>query len=103
MEPHDPRSRPLAINSNTYVSIGMLIVLVGAAWAILTQISDLKSTTNQIGWDVNDLKKRMSAREEIKFPSETWTDRDMLQWSVHLQKDNPSLRVPEPPMHLNNQ
>ena len=103
MDTPDQQSPRTAISSQTYVSAGMLVVILGAAWAILGQISDLKSTTAGIGWDVSDLKKRMTQREEAKPNSETWTDRDMLQWAVKLQRDNPTLKVPEPPMHIQGQ
>lgn len=106
-----PKTSP-AIGTQTYVSVGFLIIVLGAAFAVFNQAQEIKSQleknksayesrAERIEWTMSALAERLKAREDAKSTSETWTDRDMLQWSVKLQRENPSLKVPEPPMHLN--
>jgi hypothetical protein len=30
--------------------------------------------------------------------NESWSDGDMFRWATRLQRENPTLKVPEPPM-----
>ncbi len=85
------------LNVNTYVSVGLLLILLtGFGWLIKGQsdgkqeivISKLELTAQ-----IKDLGSRVNNLETTK---NSWTSTDMFQWAVHLQQSNPNLKVPEP-------
>ena len=96
------------LNTNTYVSMGMIVLLLGGFAFVMrsvnegkTDIRDMKSeillqaltTKNELSADIKDLKNRMTAMESTK---NSWTSTDMFKWAVHLQQSNPQIKVPEP-------
>lgn len=83
------------INVNTYVSIGVIVILCGGFWAVINSIYAAKV---ELTMRTERLELRLTAIESMKKESETWNDRDMFKWTVHLQRDNPNLKVPEPVM-----
>jgi hypothetical protein len=97
---HPGQHASTALNANSYVSIGLLITIIAATWVIA-------SSVNKVTSSINDAKTEFGARMErfesrvaaIEKNRETWTDGDMFRWAVHLQKENPTLKVPEPEMH----
>lgn len=95
---------PGQISTNTYVSVGLLVFLLGGFWAVLNTIYSSKTeiTTRQ-----DKMEMRIANIEAQKKQEETWTDTDMFRWAVHLQRDNADpkklqvegLKVPEPEVH----
>lgn len=85
------------INTNSYISFSLLLALLGGFWAVLNSLysarADLASKQAQIEIKVDDSKARIESMEKNK---ETWDYQDMFRWAVHLQRDNPSMKVPEP-------
>jgi len=104
-----------AVTVNTKVSIGLIVSLIGGlalgTWAIVGAVNGAKSDiTTQIvavnsrldRHDIvfenfktsqNDLKDQVRLVQQHK---ETWSYQDMFKWAVHLQRDNPQVKVPEP-------
>lgn len=93
-EEHQPK---VLINSNTYISFGLLALVAGGLWAILSGISstkgDIESARKEINFRFEKMEGRMSSLESTK---NVWTATDMFKWAVHLQQANPNLKVPEP-------
>jgi len=89
-----------ALNANSYVSLGLLITIILATWTISSAINkasgSLENAKAEFSGRMDRFESRLSATEKNR---ETWTDGDMYRWAVHLQKENPSLKVPEPEMH----
>lgn len=81
------------INTNTYVSLGVLFTILIASWTINTSVN---STRNAI---TNRLDKTEARILVLETNKDIWTDADMFKWAVHLQRENPTLKVPEPEMH----
>ena len=96
------------INQNTYISVGLLIVLLGGfAWVIKGQsdnrsdnilmkselIMQAAASKNELSSKIDKLETRMLNVESAK---NTWTSTDMFKWAVHLQQSNPQIKVPEP-------
>ncbi len=92
------------INLNTTINIGLVVILIGATWTIS---STIVSTKNEVITRIEKTDDHVKAtddhvsaiekkQEQIK---ETWNDGDMLRWSVHFAKDNPTIKVPEPESH----
>lgn len=92
------------VNVNTYVSIGLVITLMVATIWINNSVqqtqatvanAELRITSRIEGQEtkVSDVLKRMDLFESRK---ETWGYQDMFRWAVHLQRDNPQIKVPEP-------
>lgn len=77
------------LNANSYVSIGLLITIIAATWVISSSVNKATELNRQF-------EVRLATMEKNR---ETWTDSDMFRWAVHLQKENPTLKIPEPEMH----
>src|SRR6266446_183549 len=113
-ETNSPKVRTPSINTNTYVSVGLLVAILGGFWAVINTIYSAKfelasnqvalatkvdSNQTTIASKVDNLTLRMDKFEKFQ---ETWGLQDMFKWSVHLQRDNDGsqgsvkLRVPEP-------
>ena len=88
----------ILINTNTYVSIGLIALIVGGIWAILNAVTSTRADMN-IRFD--KLEDRVKNVEQTK---NTWSAVQMFQWAVHLQQLNSDpkklqtegLKVPEP-------
>jgi hypothetical protein len=97
IQPGNGFPRMTGINTNTYVSITMLFALVGGFGAVLTTLYGAKAeiTTKQERFEMK--LEILSARvEKFEAMRETWAFQDQYRWYVHLQRDNPNLKVPEP-------
>jgi hypothetical protein len=88
------------INSNTYISIGLLASIILATWfmsgAIGAARSDVTAAKVEI---INRVTKTEERIGQLEKSHETWNDSDMFRWAVHLQKENPNLKIPEPEQH----
>lgn len=88
------------LNSSSFISIGLVITIVIATWVLAGAINSATGSINSFKTEWNarmtSLETRMGAQEKYK---ESWTDGDMFRWAVHLQKENTSLKVPEPENH----
>lgn len=85
------------LNVNTYVSVGLLVVLLtGFGWLIKGQ----SETQSQIQMAKNDSQimfEKIDMRlKNVENSKNTWSAVDMFKWAVHLQQSNPSIKVPEP-------
>ena len=87
----------LMINTNTYVSIGLIMALCGGIWAILSAISSTKADIESARRDLNFRFEKLEGRiTNIESSKNVWTSTDMFKWAVHLQQANPQIKVPEP-------
>ena len=95
----------LMINTNTYVSIGLIMLIVGGIWAILSAISSIKSDISSARVESNARFDKVETRvSSIETSKNVWTSTDMFKWAVHLQQANSDpkklqsegLKVPEP-------
>lgn len=104
------QTSPKGINTNTYVSFGVIgAIVVVALWinnsiseaktAVTTAKTEITSRMDKSDTTMCELAKRMDRFESNK---ETWSSQDMFRWCVHLQRDNDGsngsvkLKVPEP-------
>lgn len=72
-------------NTNSYISIALLTVVVGSAvW---------------INRSIDKLDFRMTKMEEKQGRPDPWTGTDQFRWSVELKRLNGALDVPEPKHH----
>lgn len=83
------------INTNTYVSLGLVGAVVGAALWINITVMSLKT---DLGGRLNIIEQRVVA---VEINKGAWTQTDMYRWSVRLQRENTpiktdGLKVPEP-------
>lgn len=97
---YPPPVKTHAISSSTAVSVGLVITIVIATWVLAQAINNATNSINGFKTEWNArmiaLENRMATQEKYK---ESWTDGDMFRWAVHLQKENTSLKVPEPDNH----
>lgn len=91
---------PGTMNTNTYISIGLVVTVLGGFVAV---INTLYSAKGEITARLDKVEWRMASVENKPLPvqrKESWTDRDMFKWAVRLQKENQGkITVPEPEMH----
>lgn len=79
--PFEEHEHTIKLNTNSYISLGLMITIIGCAlW---------------INNAVKDLGYRIKTLEDATLAS-PWTSVDMFKWAVKLQKDNPAIKVPEP-------
>jgi len=85
------------LNANTYVSVGLLVVLLGGfGWIIKGQSdtqSQIQTAKNETGLMFEKFDMRLKSIENNK---NSWSAVDMFKWAVHLQQSNPQIKVPEP-------
>ena len=98
------------VSTNTYVSISIFAMGLAGFWAVMNTIygakADISTRLDKSEWNqgqfmqqVTELRTEINQMRDKKQTAETWSDRDMFKWSAHLQRDNPSIKVPEPEMH----
>lgn len=96
-----PPDHRVTLNTNTGLSIGIVITLFGGfAWVIKAQNetkNDLSmqaiQSNNLLTNKIDKLESRMTTLESTR---NSWTSTDMFRWAVHLQQANPQIKVPEP-------
>lgn len=93
-----PEARAARLNTNTYVSVGILITILTGFFVVINTIYTTKTelVLNQYrsGVKLDNLTERMDKYEKAK---ETWSFQDMFKWAVHLQQSNQGkIVVPEP-------
>lgn len=71
--------------------------MLAGFWLVINSVytSKFEIATNQIRFEtkIDGVATRMDKYEKTK---ETWGFQDMFKWAVHLQRDNPTMKVPEP-------
>lgn len=88
---------PGPLNANTYISVGLVVVVLGGFFAVLNSLYTAKG---EITARLDKVEWRMGGYEKSMPKHESWTDRDMFKWAVKLQKENQGkIVVPEPEMH----
>lgn len=98
------------LNVNSYISLGMLGSLIVGFLSLFfwlnnhfdsfkTSQADLKAEVtkaqDKMSYDMKEVVSRVT-NIETNRSTDKWTGTDMFKWAVHLQRDNPSLHVPEP-------
>ena len=84
---------PVLLNTNTYISFGMLILMLGVVvsfWRLADTISANKVELN------NRMEKLEIVMGALQKNKNSWTATDQFRWAVHLQQANPQIKVPEP-------
>ena len=95
--PNDSHKGQMMINTNTYVSVGLIMLICGGIYAILGAINSTKSDVNATREDLNRRFDKVELRvASLESSRNTWTATDMFKWAVHLQQANPQIKVPEP-------
>lgn len=108
METSPPVGR-VTLNTNTGLSIGIVVVLFGGFAFVLKGQNDTRNelsmqavqSNNSLINKIEKLDARMTSLESTK---NSWTQADMFRWAVHLQQSNSDpkklqtegLKVPEP-------
>ena len=94
---NEPEQPKFVINTNTYVSIGLIAMVAGGIWAILSGQASTKAeivdARKEFTYRFEKMEGRMTNLESTK---NVWTATDMFKWAVHLQQANPQIKVPEP-------
>jgi len=94
------------LNANTLISlVGVVLSVVAGTWVLASKISttktDIMSQNATMKADFVAARTAIESRItalEARPTKETWTDGDMFRWATRLQRENPTMRVPEPPM-----
>jgi len=94
------------LNINTVVSLlGIVVSVVASTWLIASRVNttktDIMAQNTAMKADFVAAKTAIESRIstlEARPSKETWTDGDMFRWATRLQRENPNMRVPEPPM-----
>ncbi len=93
------------ITQGSYVSLGVVVLLVLSTLWIKSGISENLSTAVATKNDLsNQLEKLDTRLKTLENQKNSWSAVDMLQWSIHLQQLNKDpkvlqvegLKVPEP-------
>lgn len=106
---------PGGINTNTYVSIGLVIAILGVGYKLdasfKTTVNEAKdSIIEKAQYSINMAKSELANRQDkiesrmktLEDNSNSWTYSDMFKWAVHLQRENdgtnghPKVVIPEP-------
>ncbi len=109
-----PSSR-MTLNTNTGVSIGIIVLMFAGFWGVMAGINSMKRdidiTQSQIGaartevsgqvaalrMELNGRIDKVEARAiTLEAKSNSWNSTAMFKWAVHLQQANPQIKVPEP-------
>lgn len=94
------------ISSQTYISVSLFAMILAGFWAVLNTLygakSEINSRIDKVEWNQSQMRSEFNEFKNQKSATETWTDRDMFKWSVHLQRDNPNIKVPEPELRPAN-
>jgi len=103
---HEYREHNGRLNINTVVSlIGAFLSVIAGTWFVSSKVNTAKTdimaqnTTMKADFVAarTAIESRITALE-ARPTKETWTDGDMFRWATRLQRENPNLRIPEPPM-----
>ena len=94
----------IMINTNTYVSLGLIMLIAGGIWAILTSISGTKSEVGAVHQEIVGAKIELNAHfdkmedrvTKLEGNKSTVTSTEFYKWAIHLQQANPQIKVPEP-------
>lgn len=84
-----------SLNTNSYLSIGLVVLLIAALLWLNTKFSDLHDGQKDVRFDLQAITTRIERIEKAK-EQDRWTGTDMFKWAVKLQRENPSIKVPEP-------
>jgi len=103
---HNDEGNGRRINMNTIAAFfGVMLPVVAGTWFMASKVSnartDIMAQNVSMKADFAAAKTAIESRItalEARPTKETWTDGDMFRWATRLQRENPNLRVPEPPM-----
>lgn len=106
---HHP-TKSLGLGSRSYISIGLfgmmlagilgvINILYGIKGDVINAKNEFSSRMDKFEWNQSQMQREFTDMKAKKSEAETWNDLDMLKWSIQFQKDNPSIKVPEPVMH----
>lgn len=119
----------IKLNLNSYLSISVIGIIVTVTLWINSQFNDVRSKFSvldaksdtaksemnaaferaksnvdmkfqEVSGKVEKLDTRVGTLENASKSSSNWTAVDMFKWAVRLQRDNPTVKVPEP-VHQN--
>jgi hypothetical protein len=76
-------------NTNSYISISLLVTIIGATWILSSKLSGIERTNDKLDY-------RMTTMEARQSRPDPWTGTDQLRWTVEFGQLNPALKVPEP-------
>lgn len=96
-----PQTDKVTLNTNTGLSIGIVVTLFGGFAFVLKGQNDTRNdlsmqavqSNNALVNKIDKLEARMTNLESTR---NSWTSTDMFRWAVHLQQANPQIKVPEP-------
>lgn len=105
------RGRNGRFNVNTVVSvIGMMLSVIAGTWFVANKVNsaktDIMAQNAAMKADFVAARSAIESRItvlEARPTRETWTDGDMFRWATRLQRENHTLKVPEPPMKIDSQ
>lgn len=100
---HHPQTR-FQINTNTGVSVGIIVLGFAAFFTIMNVLSSLKAEIVLARTETANLKMELNAKIEktdsnvsaIQGNKTSVTGVEFFRWAVHLQQSNPQIKVPEP-------
>ncbi len=81
------------LNTNSYISLGIALAIISGVVWINVNVAKLQTTAEMNKEELASIQARLRATE---LSRESWGYQDMYRWASHLQRDNPSLKVPEP-------
>lgn len=100
---HHPQTR-FQINTNTGVSLGIIILLLAGFFTIMNVLASMKAEIVLGRTDAAATKMELNAKidkNEAKILALEGnhtgvTGVEFFRWAVHLQQSNPQIKVPEP-------
>jgi hypothetical protein len=80
------------LGSNSYVSIGFAVAVIGGLTWINVNITRLQVSAEASREELAQVKARLASLESKR---EGWGYNEMYKWTGRLQRSNPKLNVPE--------
>lgn len=85
------------INTNSFISLGLLIAVIAGIFTVVNAVYsaryEITRKQDKFEMVMEGFTKRLDKSDTSR---ETWGFHNMFKWAVHLQRDNPQLKVPEP-------
>lgn len=76
-------------NANSYISVGLLITIIGATWILSSKLNAIERMNDKLDYRMGSIETRQSRPDP-------WTGTDQLRWTVEFGQLNPTLKIPEP-------
>jgi amino acid permease len=92
------------INTNTGVSLGIIVLGFAGFFAIMNVLNSMKSEIVAARTDNSTLKLELTGKIDkidarlivLEANKTSVTATEFFKWAVHLQQANPQIKVPEP-------